>query len=325
MSSTAASGGPDPDVPGSGSLPIWVIAGPTAVGKTAVGIALAQRLGGEILSADSRQVYRGMTIGTSKPTDSEQARVRHHLIDVADPRSHYTAADFARDARQVIAELDRRRVPAIVVGGSGLYLRALIDGLFAGPGRQPEIRAELEAWADREGSEPLHAALARVDPESARRLHPNDRVRLVRALEVERASGKPLSDWHRERAHHSLRGRTRYVVLDREDPDLDARIAVRTREMFATGLIEEARSLLAAGLGPDHSTYRTIGYAEAFAVLRGEMALASAIIATTQATRQFARRQRTWFRAVPGAEWVALSAGDPPGAVADKLTGLDPT
>jgi tRNA dimethylallyltransferase len=293
-----------------------VIAGPTAVGKTAVGLALAERLRGEVISADSRQVYRGMTIGTSKPTAAEQARVRHHLIDVADPKTHYTAADFARDARQVLADLDRRRAPAIVVGGSGLYLRALIDGLFAGPGRQPQIRAELEAWADREGSSVLHAALARVDPESASRLHPNDRVRLVRALEVERATGKPLSYWHRERADQSLRERTRYLVLDREDPDLEARIATRTREMFATGLIEEAQALLASGLSPEHATYRTIGYAEAFAVLRGEMPLATAIIAATQATRQFARRQRTWFRGVAGAEWVPLAAGDQPQSVA---------
>jgi tRNA dimethylallyltransferase len=317
MNSTAASGGPD--LIGPGLLPIRVIAGPTATGKTAVGIELAERLGGEVISADSRQVYRGMTIGTSKPTPEEQARVPHHLLDVADPRDHYTAADFARDARAVIAELDRRRIPVIVVGGSGLYLRALIDGLFAGPGRQPEIRAELEAWADREGSAALHIELAEVDPESARRLHPNDRVRLVRALEVVRATGTPLSEWQRERAEHSLRARTQYVVIDREDPDLDSRIATRTRAMFQAGLVEEARALLAQGLTPEHATYRTIGYTEAFAVLRGEMPMAAAIIAAIQSTRQFARRQRTWFRAVAGAEWVTLQSGDSADGVAARL------
>jgi tRNA dimethylallyltransferase len=323
MSSTAASGGPDP---GSAPepLPIRVIAGPTAVGKTAVGIAVAERLGGEILSADSRQVYRGMTIGTSKPTPEEQTRVPHHLIDVADPLSHYTAADFARDARAVIAELDRRRVPVIVVGGSGLYLRALIDGLFAGPGRQPELRAELEAWADREGSGALHAELVRVDPESAARLHPNDRVRLVRALEVVRASGTPLSEWQRERADHSLRARTIYVVLDREDPDLDARIATRTRAMFQAGLLEEARALLTQGLSPEHATYRTIGYTEAFAVLRGEMPMATAVIAAIQSTRQFARRQRTWFRSVRDAEWITLPPGNSEEAAVAKLSAIPP-
>jgi len=318
MSSTAASGGPDP--PGTSELlPIRVIAGPTAVGKTAVGIELAERLGGEVISADSRQVYRGMTIGTSKPTPEEQERVRHHLLDVADPLSHYTAADFARDARAVIEDLDHRRIPVIVVGGSGLYLRALIDGLFAGPGRQPEIRAELEAWADREGSAALHAELAQVDPESAGRLHPNDRVRLVRALEVVRSTGKPLSEWQRERADHSLRARTHYVVIDREDPDLDARIASRTRAMFQAGLLEEARALLAQGLTPEHATYRTIGYTEAFAVIRGEMTLAGAIIAAIQSTRQFARRQRTWFRAVKETRWLTLSPGDSPEALAIGL------
>jgi tRNA dimethylallyltransferase len=318
MSSTAASGGPDPGGAPE-PLPIRVIAGPTAVGKTAVGIAVAEHLGAEILSADSRQVYRGMTIGTSKPTPEEQARVPHHLLDVADPRDHYTAADFARDARAVIADLDRRRVPVIVVGGSGLYLRALIDGLFAGPGRQPELRAELEAWADREGSGALHAELVRVDPERARRLHPNDRVRLVRALEVERATGKPLTLWQREQAEHSFRERTRYFVLDREDPDLDARIAIRTRAMFQAGLLEEARALLAQGLSPEHATYRTIGYTEAFAVLRGEMPMAAAIIAAIQSTRQFARRQRTWFRGVKGASWKMLTPGDTPEETATEL------
>ncbi len=321
MTSTAASA-----VPSTLPLPIWVVAGPTAAGKTAVGIALASRLGGEVISADSRQVYRGMTVGTSKPTPAEQALVPHHLLDVADPLAAYTAADFGRAGRMALAELDRRRVLAIVVGGSGLYLRALIDGLFSGPPRDTAIRAELEARADREGTAALHTALAEVDSEAAARLHPNDRVRLIRALEVHAASGTPLSTLRREAAWPSLRARVRYAILDRDQADLDARIAERTAAMFRGGILAEAKVLLARGIGPQHATYRTIGYREAFAVLRGEMDLESAVASATRATRQFARRQRTWFRAEPGARWLELAPGEAPDVTADRLLVLfEPT
>jgi tRNA dimethylallyltransferase len=289
------------------------------VGKTAVAIALAIRLGGEVLAADSRQVYRGMAIGTSQPSPAERALVPHHLLDFADPLHHYTAADFARDGRRVIADLDQRRVPAIVAGGSGLYLRALVDGLFTGPPRDVELRAELEGRAEREGTPVLHAALARVDPETAARLHPNDRVRLVRALEVHALTGTPLSALRREAAWPSLRARAHYAVLDRDPADLDRRIAERTAAMFSTGILAEAEALLARGIGPAHATARTIGYREAFAVLAGEMDLAAAVAAAALSTRQFARRQRTWFRAEAGARSVHVIPEEPPAVTADRL------
>ena len=292
------------------------------MGKTAVAIELALRRGGEVLSADSRQVYRGMEIGTAQPSPAERARVPHHLIDFADPLRHYTAADFAREGRRVLAELDRRRVPAIVVGGSGLYLTALVDGLFAGPPRDPSLRAALEARAEREGTPALHAALAAVDAESAERLHPNDRVRLIRALEVHAQTGRPLSALRREAAWPSLRARTRIAVLDRDLADLDRRIAVRTAAMFASGLLAEAAALRARGLGPAQAAARTIGYHEAFAVLAGTMDLDAAVTAATRATRQFARRQRTWFRAEAAARWVFLAPEEPPAATADRLAAL---
>lgn len=335
MNSTAASGAPDPGTRDHGSggrvaddraepsrrrgPPIWLVAGPTAVGKTAVGIALASRLGGEVISADSRQVYRGMTIGTSKPTAAEQAQVAHHLLDVADPLSHYTAADFARDGRAILADLERRGRAPVVVGGSGLYLQALIEGLFAGPGRDPVIRAELEARANREGTAALHAVLQSIDPESARRLHPNDRVRVIRALEVHLKSGRPLSVLKREARAPSLRARTGYFVLDRDRDDLKRRIAERTAAIFESGILDEARELLERGLGPAHAAYRTIGYEEAFAALRGELTLPAAIEAATRATRQFARRQRTWFRSVRGARWIWIPAAEPPSETAGRL------
>jgi len=292
------------------------------VGKTAVAIELALRRGGEVLSADSRQVYRGMEIGTAQPSPAERARVPHHLIDFADPLRHYTAADFAREGRRVLAELDRRRVPAIVVGGSGLYLKALVDGLFAGPPRDPSLRAALEARAEREGTPALHAALAAVDAESAERLHPNDRVRLIRALEVHAQTGRPLSALRREAAWPSLRARTRVVVLDRDPGDLDRRIAARTATMFAGGLLAEAAALRARGLGPAHATARTIGFREAFAVLEGTMDLDGAVAAAIQATRQFARRQRTWFRAESGARWVHIAPEEPAATTADHVAAL---
>lgn len=298
---------------------IWVIAGPTAVGKTAVGIALARDLRAEIVSADSRQIYRGMTIGTSKPTTVEQARVRHHLLDVADPLGHFTAADFALAGRAVLRDLARRAVIPVVVGGSGLYLRALIDGLFTGPGRDPALRAALEARAEREGGASLHADLARVDPERARRLHPSDRVRIIRALEVHAQSGRPLSALAREAAPVSLRSHTRLFVLDRAPEDLEARIRERTVRLFATGIVDEARALLAAGLTPAHAAYHTIGYEEAFAVVRGAMTPEAATTAAIRSTRQLARRQRTWFRAERGARWIVVAPDEPPEATAARL------
>jgi tRNA dimethylallyltransferase len=314
-----STGGLDAPDPGEFPARIWVVAGPTAVGKTAVGIALALRLEGEILSADSRQVFREMSVGASKPTAAEQARVRHHLLDIAGALEHHTAADFARLGRAVLADLARRHVPPVVVGGSGLYLQALIDGLFTGPGRDPALRAALEARADREGAGVLHAALAAVDPESARRLHPNDRVRLIRALEVQAQSQRPLSELKREGAPVSLRPRTRTWILDRAPDDLEARIAVRTQELFAGGILDEARALLDAGLTPSHPTYRTIGYREAFAVVRGEMSIEAAVAAAIRSTRQFARRQRTWFRAQREAQWLLLGPEETPETTAERI------
>jgi tRNA dimethylallyltransferase len=263
-----------------------------------------------------------MAIGTSQPTPLERALVPHHLLDFADPLQHYTAADFARDGRRVLAELDRRRVPAIVAGGSGLYLRALVDGLFTGPARDLALRAGLEARADREGTPALHAALAAVDPETAARLHPHDRVRLIRALEVEAVTGRPLSALRRENAWPSLRARVHYLVLDRDPEDLDRRIDERTAAMFAGGILEEARALLARGIGPTHATARTIGYREAFAVLAGELTSEAAVAAAARSTRQFARRQRTWFRREPGACWVRLAPEEAAEATAERLLSL---
>jgi tRNA dimethylallyltransferase len=324
-------------VPSLAELPphIWVLAGPTASGKTQVALELAARLvdtvpgtagaaGVEILSADARQIYRGMRIGAAQPTAAEGARVPHHLVDCVDPLTLYTAADFGRDGRRVLASLSGRGVVPLVVGGSGLYLRVLIEGLFEGPPRHAALRAELEARAERQGDAALHAELARSDPETAARLHARDRVRVIRALEVLRLTGVPLSEHHRRHSRAgSLAARTRLVVLDRERADLHARIARRTAAMYRQGILDEAARLLARGLAPEHPAYRTIGYREAFDVVRGRCSVEAAIEATTVATRQYARRQliwlRGWTRHLPAAPWVVAPPDELPERTAARI------
>jgi tRNA dimethylallyltransferase len=307
---------------------IWVLAGPTASGKTAVALELAGLLAGraagaggvEIISADARQIFRGMGVGVAQPTAAERARVPHHLVDCIDPLELYTAADFGRDARRLLVELAGRGVLPLVVGGSGLYLQALVEGLFAGPGQDAALRARFEERAEREGDGALHAELAEIDVETAARLHPHDRVRVIRALEVALLTGMPLSEHHRRQSRESsLAARTRYVVLDRDRGDLHRRIAARTAAMYEGGLVEEARALLARGLTREHPAYRTVGYAEAFVLLAGESSVAEAIEATCTATRQYARRQLIWFRSVRGAIWVTAEPGEEPAATARRI------
>ncbi len=279
----------------------------------------AEALGAEVISCDARQIYRGLEIGSAQPSPAQRARVVHHCVATAEPLTHFTAADYGRQARGVLAELATRGVPPMVVGGSGLYLRALVDGLADVPGRDPELRRVLEARARRDGARVLHTELAGVDPEAAARLHPHDTVRVVRALEVAQLTGRALSEHHRRRPAESLAARTRIVVLDRPREALAARIAERARRMFENGLLDEAQALLEKGLNTSHAVYRTVGYAQAFQVLQGEMTRESAIDATERATRRYAKRQRTWFRGLAGAVWVAASNEQTPVEIAERV------
>ncbi len=282
---------------------ICVVAGPTASGKTALAIALARRVGGEIVNADSQQVYRGLDVGTAKPTAGERAAAPHHLLDVADPGEGMDAARFVALADAAIAEIaGRGRVP-VVAGGTGLYLRALLHGVVAAPGRDPALRARLEAEAARLGRPALHARLAALDPAAAARIRPNDLVRVVRALEIA-AGGRLPSDLHAEHAFRADRYDAVIVALDPPRAELHARIDARVREMFAGGLLDEARALVArcgAALPPK----LPIGYAEAAACVRGELAVEEAIRRVQVAHRRYARRQIVWLRAERGVEWVA--------------------
>lgn len=282
---------------------IVVVAGPTASGKTALAVELARRVGGEIVSADSQQVYRGLDVGTAKPTPEERRAVPHHLLDVAEPGEGWDAARFVRAADEAIAGIAARgRVP-LVVGGTGLYIRALLHGVVEAPGRDPQLRARLEAEARERGREAVHARLAALDPEAAARIRPNDLVRVVRALEIG-ASGRTQSERFREHAFAAERYRSLILALDPPREELYGRIDARVASMFAGGLLDEARALVAR-YGAGLPAKLPIGYREAVEVVRGARDPADAVRAVQVETRRYARRQVIWLRRERGLVWVA--------------------
>ena len=298
------------------ATPLLVIAGPTGVGKSAIAVAVAQTVDGEVVGADSMQVYRGMDIGTGKVRRDEMHGVPHHMIDVWEPEEPGSAGRFLREARAVIAAVHGRGHLPILCGGTGLYIRAVIDGLAAGTGRDPAVEDMLEERLCAAGSVPLHAELARVDPEAADRIAPGDGFRIVRALGVFLATGIPFSR-HQEEATVAADYRTLYVWLDRPRAELYRRIDARVAAMFAVGLVDEVRAL-APRLGP--TACAAIGYRECLQHLAGEIDLPTAIGTVQHATRRYAKRQLTWFRAVPGATVVEV-AGDA-GAAVETITDL---
>jgi len=279
------------------------VVGPTGAGKSALALRLARVRGGEIVSCDSLQVYRGLDIGSAKPTLAERALVAHHLLDVVDPDQDFSAAEYARRARAVLPEIVARGRLPIVAGGTGLYLRALLEGLFEGPARHHALRARLEALAERHGDARLHRLLRRVDPAAAARIRPRDRVRVVRALEVFWLTGRPISALHRAGA----RGLAGFEVLvlglspDREA--LRAAVERRTREMLSCGLLDEVRRLLDRGYAPRLRPLRAIGYRQAVAVVEGRRSPEDAARDIVAATLQFAKRQMTWFRHQARVSW----------------------
>ena len=286
------------------------IAGPTASGKTAFALACARRFDGEIVSVDSALVYRGLDIGAAKPTLEERGEVPHHLIDVRNPWETYSAADFARDARVAIdAILARGKLP-ILAGGTGLYFHALLHGLAPMPEADPAIRAAIAAQATRAGWPALHAELARVDPDAARRIHATDPQRIQRALEVYRASGRPISDWQRaqDRDRPALRV-LKLVLAPRDRAELHARIALRFDAMLQAGFLDEVRALRALPALQGHPApldlpaIRAVGYRQAWEFLAGQGDAATFRERAIAATRQLAKRQWTWLRGELGALW----------------------
>lgn len=287
---------------------LTVICGPTAVGKTELTLRLAESFDAEIISADSRQVYRLMDIGTAKPTPAEQQQVRHHLIDVIWPSEEFHVARFISLAEAAMQTIRFRNKLPFLVGGTGLYIKALTEGLLDAPGADPELRKHLHEKAAHEGSEVLHAELAGVDPESAARLHANDLVRIVRALEVFRQSGIPLSRLQDEHGFRTADYRTLKIGLTCERETLYRRIDRRSEAMFRQGLLEEAESILQAGYDPDLKIFRTIGYRQAFALLRGEMTREEAVDDLKRSTRRYAKQQITWFRKDKSIIWLESSS-----------------
>lgn len=296
---------------------VIAVAGPTASGKSDLGLKLAQRLGGEIVCMDSMQIYRRMDIGIAKPTAQERALLPHHMLDVADPTEAYAVADYAVAAEQVIAEiLSRGRVP-ILVGGTGLYLKALMDGLsLGGTGGDERLRAELNALADEPGGkERLHARLAAVDPETAARLHPNDRRRVIRAIEVFEQTGVPMS-----RQNHAAQDRPfRVLPLALEWPRdlLYARLETRVHRMMEMGLLSEVRALLESGVAPAAQSMQGIGYKELIPAAMGQDDVNRAVWDIIVHTRHYAKRQGTWLRAEPRCVW--LDARDADGLLSKAL------
>lgn len=280
-----------------------VLLGPTASGKTALSLRLAERFAGEIVSCDSVAVYRGMEIGAAKPSREERACVPHHLIDVYDPDEHSTAGDYARRARKAIAEITARGHLPIVTGGTGLYLRALLEGLFAGPQWSEELRQRLLRSNSRHGAGWLHGVLDRLDPAAAKRIHANDVPKLIRAIEVSLAARRPMTEAWKDGRDPLTGYRILRIGLEPERQVLYERINERAKRMFDKGLIDETRALVAKyGEGP--RAMESLGYRQARAVLRGELTREVAIAATQQGHRNYAKRQQTWFRREPEVHWL---------------------
>ncbi len=290
------------------AAPLIALVGPTASGKSALALRLARECHGEIVSCDSLQVYRGLDIGSAKATPEERASVPHHLIDVVEPDQPFSAADYARLARRATREIrERGRLP-IVAGGTGLYLKALLQGLFEGPSRDTALRARLERLASRFGNPRLHRLLRHLDPLAARRTHANDRVRIVRALEVYWLTGRPITA-QQSQTPPPLEGPKLVVGLDPDRARLREAVVLRTRAMLERGLLDEVRGLVARFGEPLPRPLAAIGYRQAIALLRGELEPAAAEQAIVTETMRFAKRQMTWFRHQADVHWFA-EAGD---------------
>ena len=278
--------------------------GPTAVGKTEIALQLAQHLDAEIVSVDSRQIYRQMDIGTAKPTSEEQEAARHHLIDCVDITTPFSVADYQSLADAAIADVQNREKQVLLVGGAGLYFRAIVDGLFEGPGADVSLRKRLEQEASQHGVDVLHARLRACDPVSADRIHPNNLIRVIRALEIYELTGTPMSEHQQE----WLSEKHRYpfiaygLTLPREK--LYRRIEHRIDIMLANGLIAEVESLLASGYSRDTFALQSFGYKELIAYLDGKCTYIEAIEELKQNTRRFAKRQLTWFRKDKRIKWL---------------------
>jgi len=297
--------------PEQADYPLAAVAGPTASGKSGLALEIARRFNGEVVNFDSVQVYRGFDVGTAKVPPQEREGVPHHLLDILDPQERMSAGAYARCAREVLAGIRRRGRLPVFAGGTGFYLRAALEGLFPGPGRDEALRRRLQARAGKKGRAYLHRLLRRLDAESAGRIHPHDTAKVIRAIEVSLLGRAPMSrQWRKGR--EPLAGyRALRIGLDPPRHLLRKRIEERTRQIYERGLVEEVRDLLARGAPRDAWPFSSLGYRQALEYLEGKLTLQEAVEATMTLTRQYAKRQMTWFRREP-VHWFT-GFGDEPG------------
>jgi tRNA dimethylallyltransferase len=282
---------------------LLIILGPTAVGKSELALELATAIDAEIVNADSQQIYRYLDIGTGKPSPADRERVAHHLIDIVNPDEEFNAALFRRLATQSIEQIHGRKKNVIICGGTGLYLKALTQGLFEGPGQDAQIRQALERQIESEGLAALFHQLLRIDPSAAATIHPNDRQRTIRALEVFQLTGKPLSEWQKEHRFQERPFELLKIGLNRERNELYDRINRRAERMVEDGLLEELRSIVAKGYSLTLKPLRSVGYRQMGQVLLGQLELLGAIEEMKQETRRLAKRQLTWFGSDKEIRW----------------------
>jgi len=282
---------------------IVIVLGPTAVGKTELALAVTQRVNAEIVNADSQQVYRYLDIGTGKPSKPERERVRHHLIDVVNPDEDFNAARYRQLAAASIDEIHKRGAKVLVSGGTGLYLKALTGGLFSGPGQDTELRANLEREIAQIGLAALYDRLIAIDPGANTKIHPNDRQRIIRALEVYQSTGRPLSEWQNEHRFQEEAFQVLKIGLARARAELYDLINRRSESMIRAGLLDEVRGLMERGYELDLKPLRSVGYRQMGEVIEGIKGLPEAIAEMKQETRRLAKRQLTWFRSDPEIRW----------------------
>ena len=307
---------------GSEKTKVIVVCGPTGIGKTAVGIELAGKVGGEIISADSMQIYRYMDIGTAKPTPKEQAQIVHHMIDIVDPDEDFDAAQFLSRARAIIAELDSRgRIP-FVVGGTGLYIKALLHGMFQPESFGSEVRNRLKKEADEYGCHLLYDRLKKCDPESAGRLHPNDTYRIIRALEVFESTGKTIGAFHRNHDFADEPYRVLKIGLTVDRQTLYHRIDHRVDAMIDAGLVYEVHRLLEMGFAPDLKSMQSIGYRHMIDFIGGHLPWDESVRTLKRDTRRYAKRQLTWFGADPTITWHTSAQVKDIISAVEKFKGL---
>ncbi|UCE20167.1 MAG: tRNA (adenosine(37)-N6)-dimethylallyltransferase MiaA [Gemmatimonadota bacterium] len=298
---------------------LLLLVGPTAVGKTEFSLHLAQRLQGEIVSADSRQIYRYMDIGTAKPTIQQREQIRHHFVDVVDPDAYFSAGEYGRQSRRVIDALFRKGCVPIVVGGSGLYIRALVDGFFDPFVHDNEVRENLQRRMKEWGPKPLHAELMTIDPETAGRIHPNDTQRILRALEVHEITGRPLSLIQRESRGVMPAFEPLFIGLTMSRPVLYERIDRRVDDMMKKGLVDEVQNLVTMGYDRTLNAMQTVGYQEVFSYLGGEVDLEEAVRLVKRNSRHYAKRQLTWFSKDRRVTWFDVKEDESIDSIIDRI------